>query len=127
MKINYIKKRITYNLYFGILIMLLGLFAIYEDLLSVFSYVWVLLGVLMVIRALNERKHQYLSIENNKITRHSIFPKTIEISAIQKIRRFENSYKIETADKTLKIDKDIIEAESLYKLEDYFNSLEIKA
>lgn len=127
MKINYIKNRIKHNLLFGILMMILGLFAIYEDMLSVFSYLWVLIGVLQLISTLNEKKHQYLSIENNKLTRHSIFPKTIEISDIRKIRKSKNSYKIETSERTLKIDKNIIEAESLYKLEDYFNSLDLKA
>lgn len=40
--------------------------------------------------------------------------------------KFVNSYKIETLDKTLTINKNIIEPESLYQLADYLNSLEIE-
>ena len=126
MKINYIKNRYNYNLAFGLLMIILGLFTIYDNMRSFYHYLWILLGALQLGTAFYERKNQYLTIENNKLTKHSIFPKTMEMNDIRKIRKFVNSYKIETSEKTLKINKNIIEPESLYRLDDYFKSLKLK-
>lgn len=102
------------------------LFVILYDSSSFVHYLWLLVGGLQTGTAIYERKKQYLTIENGRITKHSIFSKTIDVDKIQKIRKFVGSYKIETEARTLKINKGIIEDESLYKLEDYLNSLEIK-
>ena len=106
---------------------LMGIFTIYEDSFSIYSYLWFTLGALYLLTTYYERKNQYITIENNKLIKHSIFKKTIDVNDIKKIRKYVSSYKIETSDKTLKINKDIIEAESLYKLEDYFKKLNIKS
>jgi len=126
MKIKYIESRIKNNLGYGILMIAVGLFAIYNDSSSIFSYLWILLGGLQTGTALYEKKNQYLTIEQEKITKHSIFPKTINISEIEKVSKFVNSYKIETENTTLTIDKGIIENDSLYKLENYLNNLNLK-
>lgn len=127
MKIKYIKSRIKYNLGFGFLMICVGLFALYEDHLSALGYIWVFFGALQAGTALYAKKNQYLTINNEKLTKHSIIPKSVEINKIRKVRRFANSYKIETPEKTITIDKGIIENESLFKLEDYFNKLKINA
>lgn len=103
-----------------------GLFAVYTDSLSFFSYLWIVLGGLQTGTALYEMKNQYLTIENNKITKHSIIPKSIKISEIMKVRKFVNSYRIETQQKTLLIDKGIIENDSLFQLEDFFNNMNLE-
>ena len=126
MKIKYIESRIKNNLGYGILMIAVGLFAVYNDSSSIFSYLWILLGGLQTGTALYEKKNQYLTIEQEKITKHSIWPKTINISEIEKVRKFANSYKIETKNTTLTIDKGIIENDSLYQLENYLNSLNLK-
>jgi len=126
MKIKYIESRIKNNLGYGLLMIAVGLFAVYNDSSSLFSYLWIFLGGLQTGTALYEKKNQYLTIENDKITKHSIFPKTIDTSEIQKVGKFVNSYKIETRNRTLIIDKGIIENESLFKLEDYLSNLNLK-
>ena len=127
MKINYTKKRIKNNLIFAILWTVLGFLNLnYNEGNSWWDYAFLFTGLLYWGSYFYEKRKQYLTIENNMLTKHSIFPKSIAITDIKKIRRFEGSYKIETSEKTLKINKDIMEAESLYKLDDYFKSLDLK-
>ncbi len=126
MEIKYAKRRIKNNLGYGLLMIVVGLFAFFSDPLSVFSYVWLLFGALQSGMAWYNKKTPYLTIENHRLTKHSIFAKTIEIEDIKKVRKFVNSYKIETSDKTLTIDKNVMEPESLYRLTDYLNALELK-
>ncbi len=125
MKIRYIKNRSFFNIGFGTLMILVGLFAVYKNKFSIYSYLWVVLGALQLGAAWYERKKQYITIEDDKLTKHSLIPKSIEIREIRKIKKDSNSYKIETSEKSLKIDKRKIEPESLYRLEDYLNGLEL--
>ncbi|MCH4824550.1 hypothetical protein ML462_15360 [Gramella lutea] len=127
MEIKYTKKRLTSYLALGVLMFLMGIFTIYEDSFSIYSYLWFTLGALYLLTTYYERKNQYITIDNDKLIKHSIFKKTIDVNDIKKIRKYVSIYKIETSDKNLKINKDIIEAESLYKLEDYFKKLNIKS
>lgn len=122
-KIRYIKNRSSFNIAFGILMIMVGLFAVYENNFSIYSYLWVVLGTLQLGVAWYEKKKQYLTIEDDKLTLHSLIPKSIEISKIKRIKKDTNSYKIETTEKALKIEKRKIEPESMYRLEDYFNRL----
>lgn len=126
MEIKYSERRIRNNLGAGIVWLLVGLYFFYSNALSAFSYVWLIFGAIQIGTAWYIKKHPYISIENNKLTRHYIFPKTIEIDEIRKVRKFVNSYKIETSDKTIEIDKNVMEPESLYRLTDFLNGLELK-
>lgn len=125
MKIKYTKSRIKNNLGYGILMIGIGIFAVFNDSSS-FHYLWLILGGLQTGTTLYEKKNQYLTIDNNRLTKHSIIPKTIVISDIIKVRKFVNSYKIETPERTIEIDKNIIEIESLFQLDNYFNNLKLK-
>ena len=125
MKINFIKKRITHNLFLGGFMLLAGIVMWIKADRILISSLWIVIGTLQFGFALYERKHQYITIENGLITKHSIFKKEIEIDKIEKVRRFKSSYKIETADKTVTINKNLIEAESMYRLDDFFKSLNI--
>lgn len=125
MTVNFIKKRITHNLVFGGFMFVAGIFMLFQDTKPFISFLWIAIGALQFGFALYERKYQYITIENGLLTKNSIFKKQIELGKIQKVRRFKNSYKIETADKTLTINKNLIEAESMYRLDDFFKSLNI--
>ena len=127
MEIKYAERLIKNNIGYGILMTGLGLFLIFmSETRSVFHFVWLLFGALQIGTAWYYKKFPYLSIENNQLTRHSIFPKTIEVDEIRKVRKFVNSYKIETSEKTLTINKNVIEPESLYRLTDYLNARQLK-
>ena len=122
MTIKYNPKRIKFNLGYGVIMIFVGLMSVYSSN-STFSYLWVVLGFLIAGTALYEKKHQYLTLGENKITRHSLIPKSVEISEIKKVRKFRNSYKIETSESTLTINKNIIEPESLIRLDDFLKEL----
>ena len=127
MKIHYTKKRFKNNLIFAIVWTVLGLLNLnYFGENNWMDFAFLATALLYWVSYFYERRNQYLSIENNTLTKHSIFPKTIKITDIKRILRFEGSYRIETSEKTLKINKDLIDAESLYKLDDYFKTLELE-
>lgn len=125
-KIRYPKSRIQNNLGYGIIMIGVGLFAIYINSSSIFSYLWVFIGIIQLCTSLYQRKHQYLTIEQDKIVKHSLIPKSIALSEIKRIRKYVNSYKIESQNTSIRIEKDFIESDSLYKLNHFFDSLDLK-
>lgn len=124
-KINYPKSRIKNNFGYGIVMIAVGFFAVYINSTSVFSYLWILMGALQLGTSMYQKKHQYLTIDENKLIKHSLIPKTIELSEIKKVRKFVNSYKIETSDRTLRIEKNLIENDSLYRLNKILDNLNL--
>ena len=126
MKIKYEEKSLKFNLVYGLFMIVIGIFAVANDSNSFFNYTWLIIGALQIGTYFYNKKFQYLTIENNRLTKHSIFPKVIELNEIRKVRKFVNSYKIETDKTTLRISKNIIEKESLYKLNQVFENLNLK-
>ncbi|GGW95501.1 hypothetical protein GCM10008086_25730 [Salegentibacter mishustinae] len=72
------------------------------------------------------KKHQYLTIDNNTLTKHFPIPKKININEIKKVRKFKNSYKVETNKGRITIFKDLVEKDSLRNLDHFFNGLNLK-
>ena len=126
MKIKYEEKSLKFNLVYGLFMIVIGIFAVVNDSNSFYNYPWLIIGALQTGTYFYNKKLQYLTIENNRLTKHSIFPKVIELNEIRKVRKFVNSYKIETDKTTLRISKNIIEKESLYKLNQVFENLILK-
>ena len=127
MEIKYEKSRFRNNLYYGILMLVSGLIIVFiSDTLSVFRFLWVLLGILHLGSAWYYKRFPYLIIDNKTITKHSLYPASIEIGEITRIWKMANSYRIETSDKTLTIEKHVMEPESISRLADYLNQLELK-
>ena len=126
MKIKYEEKSLKFNFVYGLFMIVIGIFAVANDSNSFINYLWLIIGALQIGTYFYNKKFQYLTIENNRLTKHSIFPKVIELNEIRKVRKFVNSYKIETDKTTLRISKNIIEKESLYKLNQVFENLNLK-
>ena len=124
-KICYPKSRLQNQIGYGIIMIGVGLFAVYINSSSIFSYLWVLLGALQTGTSLYQKKHQYITIENDKLIRHSLIPKSIELSSIKKVRRYVNSYKLEAENKSLRIEKNMIEEDSLYRLDHFLDNLNL--
>lgn len=104
-----------------------GLFAVYINSSSIFSYLWIFVGILQLATSLYQKKHQYLTIEEDRIVKHSLLPKSIALSDIKRIRKYMNSYKIEAENSSIRIEKDFIENDSLFKLNHFLDNLELKA
>ena len=125
-KIRYPESRIKNNLGYGIVMIGVGIFAVYINSISIFSYLWIFIGILQLGTSLYQKKHQYLTIERDRIVKHSLVPKSIALADIRRVRKFMNSYKIESKNSSILIEKDFIENDSLYKLNHFFDSLELK-
>lgn len=123
MKIRYCKSVIRNNYGYGLTMIGLGIFAVYINSSSVFSYLWIFLGILQAGSSYYRQKYQYLTIEEDKLVRHSIIPKTIALSEVRRIKKYVDSYKIETHNQSMRIEKDFIERESLQKLNLFLDDL----
>lgn len=123
MKIKYCRSVIRNNYGYGLTMIGLGIFAVYINSTSALSYLWILLGILQAGTSYYRQKYQYLTIEKDKLVRHSLIPKSIELSEIKRVRMFMDSYKIETHNQSLRIEKKFIEDESLQKLNNFMKSL----
>jgi len=123
MNIPYKKSRIRYNLIWGVLFILAGIIGFFLSLDSVFSIAWILIGLIQFSIGYFEMKRHYLTINEEGITKNSLFPKAIKFQDVLRIRRFKGVYKIETATDRLIIDKRIIDNNSLLKLNDKFEAL----
>lgn len=124
-KICYPKSRLQNQLGYGLIMIGVGVFAVYINSNSIFSYLWILIGILQMGTSVYQKRHQYLTIENGKLIKHSLFPKSIAFSEIKRVRKCVNSYKIETDSKSMRIEKNFIEKESLYRLNHILDNLNL--
>ena len=97
MKIKYSKQRLNYNFKLGLSLVILGaimaiVFAIYKniDVLELASAGIGLIGAGLFSLAIYfyEMKKQYLSINNGRLTRHSLIPRKINLNEIKQIKKF---------------------------------------
>ena len=123
MKVRYPKSRIQNNFIYGLIMVAVGIFAVYINNDTIFSYLWIFIGMLQTATAYYQKRNQYLTIEDNKLIKHSLIPQTVEISKITRIRKYMNSYRIETCDGCLRIEKSFIEEESIKELNRFFETL----
>lgn len=100
-----------------------GLFAVYINSSSIFSYLWVFIGMLQTGTAFYQKKHQYLTICEDRLIKHSFIPKSVEISEIKSVKKFVDSYRIETGNRSMLIEKSFIEKDSLQELNHFLESL----
>lgn len=126
MEIKYSERKVRNNFLTGLLFIGIGLTTfIWSDTLTI-RYFWIFFGILHLATAWYFKKNPYLTIEGKRLTKHAPPSRSIEIDEIIKVRKFVNSYKIETSDKTLTIDKNVMEFESLHSLTDFLDALELK-
>jgi len=124
--IYYQKKKLNYKLYTGIGFLIIGIAIVLLNNFHLIYYAWPLLGLLQLATWYYEKKHQYLYITDNTLTKNSLFPKTINLNELTAIWKLRSSFTLETKNTKIKIDKDLIEDESLYKLTDFLNQIELK-
>lgn len=126
MKIRYCKSVIRNNYGYGLTMIGLGFFAVYINSSSVFSYLWIFIGILQAGTSYYRQRYQYLTIKEDRLIRHSIIPKSIALSDIRRVKRFMDSYKIETHNQSMRIEKNFIEPESLQKLNFFLDGFKQK-
>lgn len=124
-KICYPKSRLQNQWGYGFVMIAVGIFAVYINSASIFSYLWILIGAIQIATSVYQKKHQYLTIEEDRLIKHSLIPSCIAFSEITRVRKNVNSYKIETEGKTIRIEKNLIEKDSLYRLDHILNNLNL--
>jgi len=113
-------------LFFGVLSVIIGLVGIIIGSESLFIYPWLILGLLELGTWYYKNKYQYLKIDNNILTKNSLFSKSIDLTQLSAIRKYKSTLVLESKDQSIKIYKDMIALESLTQLTDLFNEIELK-
>jgi uncharacterized membrane protein YbaN (DUF454 family) len=124
--IYYEKKRLKFQLVYGILSAILGIVGIILDSKPLITYPWLILGILQIGTWYYQNKYQYLHIKNKALTKNSLFSKSVNLNELSAIRKYKNSFVLESKGQSIKIYKDVIAADSLYKLTDLLNEIQLK-
>lgn len=125
MKIRYLKKRLKYNLIFGILWSILGTIAFVFDTSSLLNFGYLAFGLIYLGTYFFEQNKQYLTIENGIITKNQIIPRQIKLDEIIHIKKLAGDYVLKTEQNELRITIDFIEKDSLLELETILEDLNL--
>jgi hypothetical protein len=126
MKIRFTKKRLKHSLIFGIVWLALGTTAVIFNSDNVFNYGYLIIGFLYFGTYLFENNKQYLTIENGIISKNQLFPKKINLSEINRIKKFAGDYILKTDNKELTINTQIIDPNSLAELNAELEKLNVE-
>jgi hypothetical protein len=124
--IYYPQKRLKYKLLYGIVSVIIGTIAFLIDSAAIFIYPWLILGFLEIGTWYYENKYHYLQINNNILTKNSLFPKSIDLTKLSAIRKYKNSFILESEDQNIKIHKGLIASQSLNQLNNLLNEIPLK-
>ena len=117
MKIQYKKRNLNFNLYFGIFWLLLFLSHIFfSEELDWIDYS-LLISLAYFGTYFYQRKYKYVIINNGILTINGPFGKNINLDEIKRIKRFAGDYILKTEKKALTINTKIIDPNSLAKLD----------
>ena len=119
MKIKFKKKRLLANLLLGIVWIGLGVFNLWEAENNRWSdYGYLIIGILYVGHYFYDLTNQYLIIVNGTIRKNGLygFRKKIVLNEINWIKKFAGDYTLKTEQNELKINTELIDKESLTKL-----------
>jgi hypothetical protein len=133
MKFRYIKNRLKYGIVIGALYAISGIIIILickiNNNTNGTAYS-VGLGILSVapvslLISLFEHKNQYLSIKNSILTKHTLFPVSINLKQEISVKKFAGDFTLKTKDKKFIIDTHIINASCLEKLSQELNKYNV--
>lgn len=130
MKIKFKKKRLRANLILGIVWIILGTLSVFEnDTLHWSDYGYLVIGILYIGYYLYDLTNQYLTIENGTIQKNGLygFSKKINLNDINHIKKFAGDYTLQTDQKELKINTELIDKDSLVELNKILTALNLPA
>lgn len=128
MKIYLNKKRLKTHLFIGALWMILGLsYFIFGETMFWLDYAYVSVGAFDLFQYFYSLKHHYLIIENGTITKNVLygFQNKIELNEIKEIKKIGGDYILKSQMRNLKINPDLIQKESLEKLNTFLKKLNL--
>ena len=126
MKIKYKKKRFKQNLIFGIVWTILGFLNLqYIGENNWLDYGFLLVAMLYWISYFYEKSYQYLTIDNDWIMKNSPFGKKINLSEVNRIKKFAGDYILKTDKKEMTINTEVIDEKSLEVLDRTLEKLDL--
>ena len=129
MKIRFKKKKVRRNLLLGAFLVLLGILgALLDDEGADWpDYGFMTIGILYIAHYVYDIKRQYLILENGSIRKNRLYGSgmPVKLDEIISIKKFSGEYKLETKHKVLAIDTDLIQKDSLDKLNDTLAQLDL--
>lgn len=131
MKINLKKRKLNTHLTLGLVWIAFGIgyFIITSENIYWFGFGFIAIGFLDILHFLYDTKHQYLIIENGVIKKNFLygfsFTNEIHIDHIKEIKRIHGDFILKSGNKTLKIEPDVIEKESLDQLIHFLKKLNL--
>ena len=127
MKIRYKKKRLKYNLIFGIVWLIFGLLGIFtKEKPFQTDYGYLVISILYITTYFYDKKNQYLTIKNGVIYQNYPFGKKANLNEINRIKKFAGDYILKTDNVELTINTLIIDQESLEKQDSELEKLNLK-
>ena len=127
MKIKLKKKHLNINLILGIVWFLFGVMELgFSENIGWFDYGSLVFGVLYFILYFYQKKNQYLTIENGVLRINGSFGKKINLAEIKRIKKFAGDYILKTSKKELTINTQIIDTNSLAKLNAELEKLNVE-
>jgi hypothetical protein len=123
MHIKYSKKRLNYNLIFGLIWLLIFVAYLFLKTNSFLKYGYLFIGILFLSTYFFEKTKHYLTIENGVITKNQLFPKRIQLDKIKDIRYFAGEYKLISDTSEIRILTQFIEKKSLEDLKTVIETL----
>ncbi|MBC2844228.1 hypothetical protein [Winogradskyella flava] len=127
MEIAYNKKRLRANLYLSVVWFILGVLQVV--LLKDQPWLglgWMFLSVIFFTVFLYRKKNNYVTINSEFIKQNWPFGKKVEVAHIKNVKYFSEDYIINTETDELRINTNLIEAESRQVLEDALLNLNFK-
>ena len=127
MKIRYKRRRLRWNLIFGLFWIILGVISTSNNPDNYLNYGYLIAGSLYIINYLLKSTNQYLTIDNDMISLNNIFPKQILLKDLERIEKFSNGYILQSDKSEIKIEFRLIEKNSLKDLKKIIKNLNLKS
>ncbi len=128
MKIEYKKKRLRINLIMGLIwLSFFMLIALFTNDVGIWNYGYLIFGLSYLGIYFYDSKNQYLEIKGSFITKKFIQKKHFNLEQLSGInRKFGNIKLLSKTQKTLYINTEIIDKDSLKELNTFLESFEYK-
>ncbi|MDO1501750.1 hypothetical protein Q2T40_16570 [Winogradskyella maritima] len=127
LKINYKKKQLKQFLYLGLVWLLLGVIQVWLMFDQWWlSLGWLILGLIYVYIYAQRKSNGYMTISNSEIKQNWWFGKRIPTSDIAEIKYFAGDYVVLSENKTIRINKEYLNEESLERLKERLEDLKEK-
>lgn len=125
MTIPYNQKVRRKELIFGSIFLVTGIAFLWNGSDSIFRYGFLLVGLLHLASGFFQIKVPYIKEENGILTRAGLFPKTIRLSEVEKIRKFAGDYTLFSAQKKLKINSALVDNRHIEQQQNLMESLSV--